>query len=85
MGPGAPTSINSSLRTLSGTRLTPFSTNQNKFKICRNILYEGSRPEIDLVSLKDEELGVLMVHCWSEDPRERPEIGNIRQETMFSN
>ena len=41
---------------------------------------EGSRPEIDLVGLKDEELGVLMVHCWSEDPRERPEIGNIRQE-----
>ena len=34
------------------------------------------------MSLKDEELGLLMSQCWAEDPKDRPEISSIRHVNM---
>ena len=37
----------------------------------------GFRPTVDKV-VGDEELSSLMVKCWAEDPRERPDISIVR-------
>ena len=45
--------------------------------IIEKVTAGGFRPTVDKVAM-DEELSSMMMKCWAEDPRERPDIGFVR-------
>jgi len=53
-------------------------------EIIEKVSEGGFRPTVDKLSM-GEELSTVMVKCWAEDPRERPDIGYVRSEVKKIN
>ena len=58
----------------------PWGTEFNEMEpemIVQKLIEGGFRPTVEKTEMKSE-LASLMTNCWAEDPKERPDIGNVR-------